>query len=230
MKIKKLMATALACVMTLELGVVNDVKVHADPVKVAPAMKIEASQPAHGNKISDYGEFKVEGIEEGDKTFDGAYYVDEKETKWYAYKGDSSVNPASITEWNASDWREMTEDDKYIKGKIYASYVRVESNAGFEVPSKDEYYCTNKFGRILDITFWNDYEAVGMTTVYKCGSAVTGIYIDVASEPVVGKTAGELSKFSFSSDPAGALGQGLAVLHRCPRLQVHRRQRRQAHI
>lgn len=204
MKIKKLMATALACVMTLELGVVNDVKVYADPVKVAPAMKIVATQPAHGNKPVYTGSFSVEGIEEGDKTFDGAYYVDDKETKWYTYKGNSNVDTTSITEWNVSDWREMTETETFIKGKIYASYVRVESNAGFEVPSEDEYYCTNKFGRILDITFWNDYEAVGMTTVYKCGSAVTGIYIDVASEPVVGKTAGELSKFSFSSDPAGA--------------------------
>ncbi|SKA65459.1 Leucine rich repeat-containing protein [Eubacterium uniforme] len=204
MKIKKLMATALACVMTLELGVVNDVKVHADPVKVAPAMKIVATQPAHGNKPIYNGYFSVEGIEEGDKTFDGAYYVDDKETKWYTYKGNSNVDTTSITGWNVSDWREMTETETFIKGKIYASYVRVESNAGFEVPSEDEYYCTNKFGRILDITFWNDYEAVGMTTVYKCGSAVTGIYLNVAKEPVVGKTAGELSKFYFDSDPAGA--------------------------
>lgn len=199
-----MLAMALSLVMVLELGVTGDVKVHADePVKVISSLEVCTSTPADGNTPDEYGYFNYTEAEE--EEFSVGY--SSTGTKWWIWQGNFNTDVSTINEWNSDNWKVMGEGEKFVKGKIYAVDIDVKAEEGFEVPHNQLSYSTNKYGHIIEAVTWEGYDTATVTIAYKCGAALRGFYTNMASEPVIGKTAGELSALTFETDPAGAISE-----------------------
>ena len=201
---KKMLAMALSLVMVLELGVTGDVKVHAgETTKIVSNLKISASTPAAGNTPDENGYLGFDETEA--EEFSEGYSC--TGTKWWIWQGNFNTDVSTINEWNSDNWKVMGEGEKFVKGKIYAVDIDVKAEEGFEVPHNQLSYSTNKFGHIIEAVTWEGYDTATVTIAYKCGEALRGFYVDMASEPVIGKTAAELSIYSYRTEPAGAISE-----------------------